>query len=73
MTDQTEAFIHCKPANTEKIHRMKASEILEGNELSCPPFESCLWSSHPRVFLKLDAQGEALCPYCSTLYTLTRR
>ncbi len=28
------------------------------------------WSSHPRVFLDFAANGEAKCPYCSTVYRL---
>ena len=29
-----------------------------------------LWSSHPRVFLDVAGAGEAMCPYCGTLYRL---
>ncbi len=29
-----------------------------------------LWNAHPRVFLPIEKTGEALCPYCGTLYTL---
>lgn len=36
----------------------------------CPNPAMPLWSSHPRVFLDLDAAGEAKCPYCSTRYRL---
>ena len=36
----------------------------------CPNPAMPLWSSHPRVFLDLDARGEARCPYCGTLYRL---
>jgi uncharacterized Zn-finger protein len=34
----------------------------------CPNPAMPLWSSHPRVYLDLDENGEARCPYCSTLY-----
>ena len=27
-----------------------------------------LWSSHPRVFLDIADDGEAMCPYCGTRY-----
>ena len=64
------AILHCIPANSEKVHQLDASEILENNEICCPPFEGCLWSSHPREFLKLDDKGEAKYPYCDTLYKL---
>ncbi|HVE48377.1 MAG TPA: zinc-finger domain-containing protein [Casimicrobiaceae bacterium] len=36
----------------------------------CPNPAMPLWSSHPRVYLDIDEQGEARCPYCSTLYRL---
>jgi len=29
-----------------------------------------LWSSHPKVFLELNDQGVAKCPYCGTRYSL---
>jgi len=38
--------------------------------LHCPNPAMPLWSSHPRVFLDVEAQGEAMCPYCSTRYRL---
>lgn len=34
----------------------------------CPNPAMPLWSSHPRVYLDVDAGGEARCPYCGTLY-----
>lgn len=36
----------------------------------CPNPSMPLWSSHPRVFLDIAPEGEAKCPYCSTLYRL---
>jgi uncharacterized Zn-finger protein len=36
----------------------------------CPNPSMPLWSSHPRVYLDIADTGEALCPYCSTRYTL---
>jgi uncharacterized Zn-finger protein len=29
-----------------------------------------LWSSHPKVFLELNEEGLARCPYCGTRYQL---
>ena len=40
--------------------------------LYCPNPTMPLWSSHPRVFLDVEAEGEALCPYCGTRYRLAR-
>lgn len=36
----------------------------------CPNPSMPLWSSHPRVYLELDAAGETRCPYCGTRYRL---
>ncbi len=36
----------------------------------CPNPRMPLWSSHPRVFLDVAETGEAMCPYCGTLYRL---
>ena len=38
--------------------------------LYCPNPAMPLWSSHPRVFLDVDATGQAMCPYCGTRYRL---
>jgi uncharacterized Zn-finger protein len=37
--------------------------------LHCPMPDAPLWARHPRVFLDVVKQGEALCPYCGTKYT----
>jgi uncharacterized Zn-finger protein len=29
-----------------------------------------LWNSHPKVYLPIEATGEAKCPYCSSAYRL---
>ncbi len=29
-----------------------------------------LWNSHPKVYLPIEATGQAQCPYCSALYVL---
>lgn len=38
--------------------------------LHCPTPSMMLWNSHPRVFLPIEDTGEALCPYCGTLYAI---
>ena len=38
--------------------------------LHCPNPAMPLWSSHPRVFLDVGSDGEAMCPYCGTRYRL---
>jgi uncharacterized Zn-finger protein len=39
--------------------------------LACPQPDAPLWARHPRVFLDLTHNGEAVCPYCSTRYVLS--
>ena len=36
--------------------------------LHCPMPNAPLWAMHPRVFLDVAKEGEALCPYCGTKY-----
>ena len=38
--------------------------------ISCPTPEMNLWNSHPRVFLSIEQQGHATCPYCGTKFLL---
>ena len=46
-------------------------EVTEADlPLHCPNPAMPLWSSHPRVFLDLAEQGEAMCPYCGTRYRM---
>jgi uncharacterized Zn-finger protein len=45
---------------------------LDGKDLPvyCPNPAMPVWSSHPRVFLPLENDGEGKCPYCGTVYRL---
>jgi uncharacterized Zn-finger protein len=45
---------------------------LAGSDLPayCPNPKMPLWSWHPRVFLDVVNEGEAMCPYCGTRYRL---
>lgn len=36
--------------------------------LSCPLPNMTLWNMHPKVYLALDQDNHAMCPYCSTHY-----
>jgi uncharacterized Zn-finger protein len=29
-----------------------------------------VWNHHPRVFLDVTKTGQAMCPYCGTVYVL---
>ncbi len=53
-------------ANTENVYQVRRGDL----PLSCPTPEQKLWNSHPRVYLPIEATGEATCPYCSARYQL---
>ena len=38
--------------------------------LHCPTADMSLWNSHPRVYLPIEENGHATCPYCETEFTL---
>ena len=51
---------------SNRIVEVKESDL----PLHCPMPNDSVWNSHPRVFLPVEEKGEALCPYCGTLYKL---
>ena len=55
-----------KTDSRERLIEVTATDL----PLHCPMPSMGLWNSHPRVFLPVDRLGEALCPYCGTLYRL---
>jgi uncharacterized Zn-finger protein len=56
--------------NTIHNKQRQIEITMEDLPLHCPTPSMRLWNSHPRVFLPIENTGEALCPYCGTLYTL---
>jgi uncharacterized Zn-finger protein len=36
----------------------------------CPNPAMPVWNHHPRVFLDVAKTGQAMCPYCGTVYRL---
>lgn len=38
--------------------------------LFCPGPQAPLWSMHPRVYIEIAKDGNAICPYCSAHYQL---
>ena len=38
--------------------------------ISCPMPDMQIWNAHPRVYLALNDNNEAVCPYCGTVYVL---
>jgi len=55
----------------KSINTARRVEVSEADlPLHCPTPQNMLWNAHPRVFLPVEQRGEALCPYCGTLYVL---
>ncbi len=50
----------------QRVVEVKESDL----PLHCPMPGDPVWDAHPRVFLAVAEKGEALCPYCGTLYKL---
>lgn len=38
--------------------------------LHCPLPSMSLWNSHPKVYLPIEASGQAKCPYCGCDFIL---
>lgn len=55
-----------KIENCERLIEVTGDDL----PLHCPMPAMVLWNAHPRVFLPIENTGEALCPYCGTLYRL---
>jgi uncharacterized Zn-finger protein len=54
------------PRTTQRQVEVQPSDL----PLHCPLSGEALWNAHPRIFLPIEETGEALCPYCGTLYKL---
>jgi uncharacterized Zn-finger protein len=52
--------------NTQKFIEISAKDL----PLHCPMPDMIKWNAHPRVYMPIEALGEARCPYCGTLYKL---
>jgi uncharacterized Zn-finger protein len=53
-----------------ELNQMAVEVTTRDLPLHCPLPSQKLWNTHPRVFLPIEATGEARCPYCGTVYTL---
>jgi uncharacterized Zn-finger protein len=53
-------------ANADKVYKVTRADL----PLHCPLPSMYLWNSHPKVYLPIEATGEAKCPYCSSAYRL---
>ena len=56
-------------ANAENRYEVTRADL----PLHCPLEGMTLWNSHPRVYLPIEATGQAKCPYCGADYILTDR
>ena len=54
------------PANAENRYVVTEADL----PLSCPMPAMSLWNSHPRVYLPIEATGEAKCPYCGAIFEM---
>jgi len=55
-----------QPSNTQTRYEVSRKDL----PLHCPLPGTSLWNSHPRVYLPLQKQGRARCPYCGAEYVL---
>lgn len=53
--------------NVQNLYRVTRADL----PLHCPMEGMSLWNSHPRVYLPIEATGQAKCPYCGADYILT--
>ncbi len=54
------------PANAQSKYSVRPRDL----PLSCPMPGMYLWNSHPKVYLPIEATGDAKCPYCGAQYHL---
>lgn len=56
------------PARNYGNIRVEVKIMTTDMPLSCPLPNMTLWNMHPKVYLALDEDNHAMCPYCSTHY-----
>lgn len=61
-----ESAMSAIPANAERRYEVVRADL----PLCCPLPGMALWSSHPRVYLPIAADGEVDCPYCGAHFVL---
>jgi len=72
MNEETTDMTERNPAiDPEQPHAKSRYEVSPADlPLHCPTPEMSLWNSHPRVYLPLEENRRATCPYCGTEYVL---
>ena len=66
MNKETYAPKQGETPNAETVIQLTKDDL----PLHCPLDRMRLWDSHPRVYLPLEADGTAMCPYCGTRFVL---
>jgi len=64
----TAAQTNLQQSCTENVYEVTESDL----PVHCPMPGTSLWDSHPRVFIPLDQNTEAACPYCGAVYKLKK-
>ena len=64
----TAAQTNLKESCSESVYEVTASDL----PVHCPMPGTTLWNSHPRVYIELEHQSEAKCPYCGAVYKLIK-
>lgn len=60
-----------KESKEEEACASRCYEITTADlPLSCPTAKMALWNAHPRVYLPIEAEGKAVCPYCGAQFSL---
>jgi uncharacterized Zn-finger protein len=74
MTDPTAQTNRATRAGQATPNDKNRYEVTENDlPLHCPLPSMSLWNSHPRVYLPIEATGEAKCPYCGADFVLVDR
>lgn len=58
-------------SGTETPNASNRYEVMRADlPVHCPLPSMALWNSHPRVYIPVEATGEAHCAYCGALFVL---
>ena len=57
-----------KVANAKRRYEIGLDDL----PVSCPMPDMELWNSHPRIYLPVETEGEAICPYCGAEFVLVK-
>ena len=54
------------PDHSQRVMKVSRRDL----PLSCPLPADEVWNMHPRVYLPVEKERDAVCPYCGTRYIL---